>query len=185
MGSFKKLNYKSKLLSKTIQKLIAQGEDPSEDDNWAISRAAENNQLAVVSILLQDPRVDPSGYRDYALRAAIGEGHELMVDILVKSGRVDVNCKYFTSPLTMAIRKQSLAMVKSLMLDTNLKITSDHIEEAVKGTSNIIILTLLDDKRVDVANVSDRIMKDPRFKEIYRRSSAAHKIGKFKDFLEL
>ena len=51
--------------------------------------AAENGHLAVVERLLQDGRVDPSAYDNYAVRWAAENGHVAVVERLLQEERVD------------------------------------------------------------------------------------------------
>jgi hypothetical protein len=68
--------------------------DPSVDNNSAISFAAENGHVAVVALLLADPRVDPSADNNYAIQYASKNGHEAVVALLLADPRVNPSDKH-------------------------------------------------------------------------------------------
>lgn len=62
--------------------------DPSSKDNMALFMASFNNHLAVVNILLEDPRVDPTALGNSAFLIACYAGHLEIVDRLLQDERI-------------------------------------------------------------------------------------------------
>jgi hypothetical protein len=63
--------------------------DPSFKDNQAVIKAAEKGHLAVLRVILGDPRVDPAARQSEALRKACANGHVDVMRALLEDGRAD------------------------------------------------------------------------------------------------
>jgi len=63
--------------------------DPLADDNYAIRFTSLNGHLAVVNVLIADPRVNPSADNNFAIHWASARGHIDVVKVLLVDPRVD------------------------------------------------------------------------------------------------
>ena len=71
-----------------VERYIREGDDPSDDDNYAIQRASGNGHTDVVKLLLSDKRVDPSADNNTAIQLATKYGHRDVVRLLLEDDRV-------------------------------------------------------------------------------------------------
>ena len=79
---------------------LANGADPSFDNNNAICTASMNGCISVVIRLLQDDikdRVNPACTFNFAIRHASFHGHVAIVDRLLQDSRVDPKADIFSS----------------------------------------------------------------------------------------
>jgi len=76
-----------------VNTYLAEGIDPSVDNNVAISFASCNGRIEIVDRLLQDSRINPNDPSNSALYYASCYGHIAIVDLLLKrlaqSGRIN------------------------------------------------------------------------------------------------
>lgn len=72
----------------TVKKLI-KDVDPTVNNHWALSLAANNGHLEVVKTLLEDPRVDPSDDDNVTIAQSSRGGYLEIVKELLKDPRVD------------------------------------------------------------------------------------------------
>jgi hypothetical protein len=89
--------------------------------NYALLNATQNNEIELVTDLLQDPQVDPSAICNFAIKMASSSGHLEVVTLLLQDPRVDPSAQY----------------------NFAIKIASEHGHPAV-------FTLLLQDPRVDV-----------------------------------
>ena len=68
-----------------------------ENKQKLFTQACEYNQVEVVKLLLQDPRVDPSYQNNYAIILASENGHVEVVKLLLQDPRVDPNDEWYNS----------------------------------------------------------------------------------------
>jgi ankyrin repeat protein len=73
-----------------VKEALANGEDPTETDNYAIQIACIYGHTEVVSLLLQDGRADPTANYNSSLRWASYNGHIKVVALLLQDGRIEV-----------------------------------------------------------------------------------------------
>lgn len=73
----------------TFRTLLEQKVDPSVCENAALRRAAVNNCVEIVKLLLADPRVNPADKDNYAIRFACLYGQTEIVKLLLADSRVD------------------------------------------------------------------------------------------------
>jgi ankyrin repeat protein len=71
-----------------VKEALANGEDPTETDNYAIQVACIYGHTEIVSLLLQDGRADPTTNYNSSLRWASRQGHTKVVEVLLQDGRV-------------------------------------------------------------------------------------------------
>src|SRR3990172_2641629 len=69
--------------------LLSSSIDPSIYTNYAIRCTAQNGNVKIVEILLQDPRVDPSDFDNEAITVAAQNGHVKVVKLLHQDPRVE------------------------------------------------------------------------------------------------
>jgi Ankyrin repeats (3 copies) len=92
--------------------------------------AAENGHLTIVERLLLDERVDPSDWRNYAVRWAARNGHLAVVERLLLDPRVDPSANNSEAVRWTALNGH-LAIVERLLLDSRVD-PSDNDNEAVR-----------------------------------------------------
>ena len=73
----------------SIKRAMKNGINPAINHNNAIIVASRNNHRGVVSLLLQDSRVDPSDRNNQAIIEAAESGHVEIVRVLLADSRVD------------------------------------------------------------------------------------------------
>jgi hypothetical protein len=86
------------------------------NDYQIFLNAAECGNLAVVELLLQNARVDPSAYDNYAVRWAAHEGHLAVVRRLLQDARVDPSAND-NHAIGWAAQNGHLAVVERLLQD--------------------------------------------------------------------
>jgi len=99
--------------------------DPSVGNNSAISFAAESGHVAVVSLLLADPRVDPSGGDNNAILIASENGHEAVVALLLADPRVNPSAGY-NYAIRIASANGHVAVVALLLDDPRVNPSDKH-----------------------------------------------------------
>lgn len=68
-------------------KVLLETLDPSEDNNYLIGYACENNKTDIVKLLLHDKRIDPGARYNYALRNA---GSIEIIGLLMQNPKIDL-----------------------------------------------------------------------------------------------
>lgn len=113
--------------------------------------ACTKGYVEVVKLLLNDYKVDPSDYSNYAIRGAISEGCEQVVKLLLKDERVNPNaCSGF--PISEAIEKGYTNTIKVLLNDKRVDFTfynEDSIVSVSKWNKKKILELLLKDGRTN------------------------------------
>jgi ankyrin repeat protein len=113
--------------------------------------ASELGHLEVVTLLLQDPRVDPSASNNYAFQLASNKGHLAVVTLLLQDPRVDPSANN-NIPIQWASRYGHLAVVNLLLQDTRVDPSAEDniaIQHASYNGHLEIVERLLQDERVD------------------------------------
>lgn len=107
--------------------------DPSADDNYAIKWAAERGNIAVVKLLLKDPRVGPSICDDEAIQLAAKNGHITVVELLLKDKRVDPSAGHDWA-IRLAAGNGHTPIVKLLLKDSRVQgtLSEEDIEAYTK-----------------------------------------------------
>jgi surface antigen len=126
--------------------------DPSDRNNLAILRAAENGHLAVVERLLQDQRVDPSAENNLAVLRAAHNGHLAVVERLLQDKRVDPSAENNLA-VRSAARFGHLAVVDRLLQEECVDPSvddNDAVRWAAWNGYVAIVHRLLEDDRVDI-----------------------------------
>ena len=135
--------------------------DPSEKNNFAIRKAAENGLTETVSLLLQVERVDPSDLGNYAIGLAAENGHVEVVNLLMQDDRVDPSADD-NYALKLAAEKGHVEVVKLLLQDQRVDPSAcDNYAlrlAAEKGYVEVVKL-LLQDKRVDPSALGNYAIK--------------------------
>jgi ankyrin repeat protein len=68
--------------------------DPSEEERYqSFINEVKHGSLEVVKRLLQDPRIDPSDYDNYAIQIASANGNSAVVKILLQDPRVNPSAR--------------------------------------------------------------------------------------------
>ena len=134
-----------------VKKLIENGIDPSDNNNYAIKWASKNGHLEIVKLLLQDKRVDPSANNNYAIKWASKNGHTEVVKLLLEDPRVDPS-DYYNYAIRYASDNDHVEVVKLLLQDKRVD-PSDMDNNAIRLASENghteVVKLLLQDKRVD------------------------------------
>ncbi len=73
-----------------VKEALANGQDPTETDNYAIQIASLYGHTEIVSLLLQDGRADPKANNNNAINWASRQGHTQVVEVLLQDGRIEV-----------------------------------------------------------------------------------------------
>lgn len=127
--------------------------DLSAIDNHLVKLAAEKGNESIVSLLLQDPQVDPVTNSNIPIGLASENGHSAVVSLLLQDARVDPtdNQNY---AFRMAARSRQTAVVSLLLQDPRVDpavLDNAAIKEASEKGHYEIIKLLLQDPRVDPA----------------------------------
>ena len=134
-----------------VKRLLDQGEDPSDDNNWAIRLASRNGHTEIVKVLLQDERVDPSDKDNYAIRMSSNNGYTDIVKLLLQDRRVDPSGGD-NYAIGLASKNGHIEIIKLLLQDervdpSNMNNSPIRLSSA-NGYTDIVKL-LLQDERVD------------------------------------
>lgn len=70
----------------------------------------EERQFEIVKLLVKDPRVDPSGNKNYAIRMVSKYGHSEVVRILLSDPHVDPSANYCQALQLASLRGRSEIM---------------------------------------------------------------------------
>ncbi|KAJ3252651.1 hypothetical protein HK103_001352 [Boothiomyces macroporosus] len=125
--------------------------DPSSYDNGAIIAAAENNNLEILELLLNDDRVDPIARSNEPIRQAAQKGHYRIVERLMKLKRVNPADKH-NEALVNACYFGHLDIVELLLRDKRVNPAANNNEPIRLAALNghyEIVRYLLEFKRVD------------------------------------
>ncbi len=142
--------------------------DPSCRNNYAIYRAARNDDLAMVNLLLQDVRVNPQdtsgnihGTASTPIRAACCFGYSDVVERLLLDERVDPSQRH-SRALRRAVFSNYTTIVKAL-LEHGKADPAAHGNEALRIACNnsnaTMVLLLLADPRTDPNMMSIKYVK--------------------------
>jgi WD40 repeat protein len=146
----------------------------------AITWAAENGHAALVELLLQDDRVDPTAKDNIAFRRAAASGHVSVVELLLQDDRVDPTAKDNIA-FQFAASNGHLQVVERLLRDPRVDPTVQNNypfrRAAASGHVSVVEL-LLQDPRVDPSSLDNdafryaavggqitvikRLLRDPR-----------------------
>lgn len=91
-----------------VKEALANGQDPTETDNYAIQIACIYGHTEVVKILLEDGRADPTATNNNAINWASRQGHTQVVENLLKDGRIEVT--------DIAIENAETAEIKEMLV---------------------------------------------------------------------
>jgi surface antigen len=133
-----------------IVRLLGIGVDPSDQNNFAVRRAAENGHVAVVDQLLRDPRVDSSFYDNEAVLYAARNGHLAIVEQLLQDKRVDPSARNNLA-VRLAAKNGHLAVVERLLQDARVDPTADDncaVRWAAENDRLAVVNQLFQDPRV-------------------------------------
>jgi ankyrin repeat protein len=122
----------------------------NEQKNQELMSASQNGHIAIVTHLLQDPRVDPSYNTNWAIRLAFQNCHLEIVTLLLQDPRVDTSVDNYA--IRWASRYGHLEIVNLLLQDPRVDPSADN-NMAIRWASyygHIAVVTLLlQDTRVD------------------------------------
>jgi ankyrin repeat protein len=130
-----------------------------------LTAASRNGHVAIVELLLLDPRVDPASDYDVAIRYASFGGHENVVKLLLADPRVDPAAQN-NSAIRNASSIGCVSVVKLLLADPRVDPAAQNnvaIHYASSGGHESVVKLLLADSRVDPAddnNVAIRLASE-------------------------
>ena len=115
----------------------------------------------IFETLLEDPRVDPSAYNNYAIVFASDNGHLEVVKLLLKDPRVDPSAKDNYS-IELASENGHHEVVKLLLKDPRVDPSDDNnyaIRMASENGYNKVVELLLKDPRVDPSDEDNEAIR--------------------------
>jgi ankyrin repeat protein len=104
---------------------LANGEDPTYNDNIAIQWACFHGHTKIVELLLQDGRADPTTYGNQPIKCASYNGYAL----LLKDGRADPTTFYNYS-IRAASENGHVDVVSLLLQDGRVEVPDSAINHA-------------------------------------------------------
>ena len=113
-----------------VKELIEQGVNIAMCNNLALHLACEHGHISIVSLLLQDWRIEPKAYDNYAIITASQQGHTDIVKLLLQDGRADPAAEENWS-IKMASINGHTKVVEMLLKDGRVDPTNDN-EWAIK-----------------------------------------------------
>jgi hypothetical protein len=124
----------------------------TEDLQEQLINASHDGHLAIVTLLLQDERVDPSDSdNNWAIRCASTNGHIEIVNLLLQDPRVDPSADN-NSSIQYASDGGHLEVVERLLQDSRVDPSAEDnysIQHASEGSHLAVVERLLQDSRVD------------------------------------
>ena len=123
-------------------------------NNTAILSASDKGHTDIVTLLLNDPRVDPTVKKNYAISSAIENGHFDVIKLLLNDSRVQGSLEDDTisNALLLTIHKGKLNVFEFLLNNTKIN-PSKNFNHAIILSSRAgkidFVKLLLNDPRVD------------------------------------
>ncbi|MDB6096939.1 MAG: hypothetical protein JWM09_1217 [Francisellaceae bacterium] len=108
-----------------VNRLLAQGEDVTAQNNYALRVAAANGYLEVVNRLLAEPGVDATANSNEAIRWAASNGHLSVVNRLLEVSKVDITANN-NEAIRMAAFCGHLEVVNRLLAVPGVDVTADN-----------------------------------------------------------
>jgi hypothetical protein len=111
-----------------VKKLLDAGLNPAACDNLAVINAAEQGNLMILEMLLEDKRTDPSDKNNDAIGRASENGHSNIVDRLLKDPRVNPGASNDYA-FRAAAENGHIDIIGRLMLDprVNLAVCNNYV----------------------------------------------------------
>jgi hypothetical protein len=151
-----------------VKELIEQGVNIAMCNNLALHLACEHGHISIVSLLLQDWRIEPRAYDNYAIITASQQGHTDIVKLLLQDGRADPTAGY-NDAIIHACKNGHIKVVEALLQDGRTDPT-DADNSAIGFASRYghtdVVRVLLQDGRVDPADDNEWAIKFAATQEI-------------------
>lgn len=141
-------NYRSTLL---VQVLLEIGADPAQNKEL-VGNVTRDDNAEALSILLADPRIDVTNYRDNPIWIAARRGRADVLKVLLADGRIDPDADE-NLPFTDAVDEHETECVRLLLADPRVD-PSDQgnkalLTAATYGYADIVELLLSDEQVQD------------------------------------
>lgn len=134
-----------------FRRFVAEGVDPSVENNLALRKAVENGHFYVTKLLLGDPRVDTSVINLKVIQKAVEHKHREVIDLLVKDPRIDPYLGLKAFEFAMRLNDHDLAtlLLRNPRFDPSLEHNQALKSACYYDQSGEIVRLLLRDPRVD------------------------------------
>ena len=132
-------------------------------DDAAIKYASANGHLAIVQILIEDPRVDPSAGDDAAIKNASRKGHLDVVQLLLRDPRVNPSA-LDNEAIRGALRNGQISVGQLLLQDPRVDLSAlnnQALRSSSRTNSREVCNLLLSDPRVVAAYLLDPFYLPP------------------------
>lgn len=125
-------------------------EHDEDDDNYILTLAAENNQVEVLSVLIEEAKMDPSYFHSLALELAVcGEALESIVRLL-EDERIDPTDKD-NLVLSIALERGCKDIIDILLADRRVRARYDNLDVLIRD---------IEANRIEISNSDDEDVPD-------------------------
>ncbi len=141
--------------------------DPKVNPDYngaAICRAAENDKIEVVKLLLQDPRINPFTSNNYVLKIAIAYNNIEIVKLILN--KFDINLKSDDFVIEAVIYNRDEILDIFLTYDKDINVNESNnlfhscaVEEAVKRDNYDVLYVMFKHNKIDLRKYGTHIFK--------------------------